>query len=102
MKQKHDGKKKRTSVGSLAIRLTVITVSAYLLVSLVSGQLQVSQKRAQLDELSAKVETLAQQNAELERLMSTDDENAYIERMAREKLGFARPEERIFVDISGQ
>ncbi len=83
-------------------KLALVAMSAYLLVSFVSGQLQVSQKRAQLEEVSAKVEVLAQQNAELERLMSTDDENAYIERMAREKLGFARPEERIFVDISGQ
>ena len=89
-------------MGSLIAKLAVVVMSAYLLVSLISGQLQVSQKRAQLEEMSAKVEVLAQQNAELERLMSTDDENAYIERMAREKLGYARPEERIFVDISGQ
>ncbi len=94
--------KERISIISFLLRLALVGVAVYLLVAFVGGQMQVSQKKAQLAELETKVALVCEQNAELELLMSADDEDAYIERVAREKLGYTRPEERIFVDISGQ
>ena len=40
-------------------------------------------------------------NKELERILSDGTEEEYIERIAREQLGFAYPEEQVLVDISG-
>ena len=39
-------------------------------------------------------------NKELERILSDGAEEEYIERIAREQLGFAYPEEQVLVDIS--
>lgn len=95
-------KRKQNGITSLLIKLAVAGASVYLVVSFVSGQLQVSEKQRKLAELDIKLETQTEQNAELERLMESGDEDAYVERMAREKLGYARPDERVFVDISGK
>ena len=40
-------------------------------------------------------------NKELERMLSDGTEEEYIERIAREKLGYAYPEEQVLIDISG-
>ncbi len=96
------GKKEKKSLTSWVLRLSVLAAAAYLLVSLVSGQMQVAEKQRELDTVSEKVEEQTIKNAELQRLMDSGDEDAYVERIAREKMGYARPDERVFVDISGQ
>ena len=40
-------------------------------------------------------------NEELERVVLSDGEKEYVERIAREKLGYAAIDERVFVDLSG-
>lgn len=102
MAKETKGKKRKGSVYRLLLRLAVAGAAVYLLVTFVSGQMQVTEKQRQLVEINALVERQAEQNAELERLMESGDEDAYVERVAREKLGYARPDERVFVDISGK
>ena len=43
-----------------------------------------------------------EQNTELERLISSGGEDEYMERIARDRLGYAAPGERIFIDMSGK
>ncbi len=102
MRKKEKTKRGKTSVTGLALKLSVAAASVYLLVSFIGGQMQVAEKQQELDLLTAKVEEQTLKNAELERMMASGDEDAYVERVAREKLGYARPDERVFVDISGQ
>ena len=40
-------------------------------------------------------------NEEIEEILSREDDSEYIERVAREKLGYAYPDERVYIDISG-
>lgn len=102
MAKQAKSKRKKGSAYRLLLRLAVAAAAVYLVVTFVSGQMQVAQKQRELAELDAMVERQAEQNAELERLMESGDEDAYVERVAREKLGYARPDERVFVDISGK
>lgn len=95
-------KKKKKGLTGLLIQLAVAGAAVYLLVAFIGGQLKVAEKQRELEELSAMVEKQVEQNAELQRLMESGDEDAYVERIAREKLGYARPDERVFVDISGK
>lgn len=91
--------KKRGFLG-IAWRLAVGAACVYLAYVFVAGQMQVSEKRRQLEEVDALLQLQTEQNQEMQRLMDADNERAYIERIAREKLGYARPEERIFVDLT--
>ncbi len=102
MRKKEKAKKEKASVTKLVFRLSVAVASVYLFVSFVGGQMQVAEKQQELDVVTAKVEEQTLKNAELERMTASGDEDAYVERVAREKMGYARPDERVFVDISGQ
>lgn len=83
------------------LRLLVAAVSVYLLITFIGGQVEVSAKQKELQAVTGQVEVQAEKNAELNALMESGNQDAYIERVAREKMGYARPEERVFVDISG-
>lgn len=99
---KKEEKKKKKSFRGLVLKLVLGGVALYLVASFVGGQMQLAAKQRELEELDAKVELQAQENKELDRMMQEDDDAAYIERMAREKLGYARPHERVFVDLTGE
>lgn len=100
---KKQGEKQNKSVFSgWLIRIPVVCAAVYLLGLFVTGQFQMAEKKRELAEIEAQLSQQAQTNAELERLMESGDQDAYIERIAREKLGYVRPDERIFVDISGE
>ncbi len=98
-------KKKAVAGGLLGVlgRLAVVAFCGYLVVSLVSNELDIMISNRQIASLE---EELAQQQAatlELQRLIeSGDDISEYYEKIAREKLGYSYPDEQIFVDISGQ
>ncbi len=96
---KNEQMKKRGFFG-VAWRLAVGAACVYLAYIFVAGQIQVSEKRRQLQEMDALLQKQTEQNDEIQRLMDTDNERAYIERIAREKLGYARPSERIFIDLT--
>ena len=42
------------------------------------------------------------QNDELERVLESGSDTEIIERVARDKLGYAKPNERVFIDVTGQ
>ena len=99
---KKNAKKPKSSFRGKLLKIAVALASAYLVVSFVSGQLEVSAKQHQLAEITAQVEQQAEKNIEMQAMMDAENEDAYIERVAREKLGYAYPNERVFIDISGE
>lgn len=100
MAQRRRQKKKNVFPG-LALRVGVVGLCLYLCISLVFLQVDIVAKRKQLENLQQ--QTAAQQavNQELMRLRDDSDEDAYMERIAREKLGYVLPGEHIYVDMSG-
>lgn len=96
--------KKQTSGtrSRLLLRVGVFALIGYLAVTLVVSQVDIMVKRQQLSALQLSIQRQAQQNTELQRLIASGDEKAYIERIARDRLGFAAPGERVFIDISGK
>lgn len=78
----------------------VVVLCGYLVWNLILCQVTISTKQQELAAVQAQVETQNALNAELSRDLA-DGEDAIIERSAREQ-GYALPNERIFVDISGK
>lgn len=95
-------KRKKIKLSALVLRLSFVSVALYLIAALISAQVELVAKRRELDSVTAQAQTQQAANLELQRVLDTDDEDAYIERIAREKLGYARPDERVFVDMSGK
>ncbi len=83
------------------MRLCVFGFAGYLVVTLIQLQVEISQRQKELEEVKQQVEEQRIENKELERILMSDSDEKYIERIAREKLGFAYPDERVLIDVSG-
>lgn len=83
-----------------------ITVPVFLLVcgslfvNLVQYQVSIASKQQELQSAQNRLTAQLTENAELSGTLE-QGENAIIERYAREQ-GYAKPNERVFVDISGK
>ena len=94
-------KQKKKGFSALALRIGLVCVIGYLCVALVFAQIDIVSKRQQLQNLQQQAEVQQAANDELRRVLDASDEAAYMERIAREKLGYVLPGEHIYVDMSG-
>ncbi|MEG0485183.1 MAG: septum formation initiator family protein [Oscillospiraceae bacterium] len=94
--------KPKTKLTSLLVRLGACVLSLYLVVSLITTQVEIVANRNQLLSVHQEIETQKAQNTEIKRVLETSSEDELIERIARDRLGYARPDERVFVDMSGK
>ena len=99
-KGKSDKKKKKISMGFLS-KLAIAAVMVYAAVSLITTQVEIVSKKNQLEEVHHSISETTQRNQELERILNSGEDSEFIERVAREKLGYAAPGERVFADASG-
>ena len=93
--------RKRKHRSSWLTRLAVLGFAVYVTVSLIGMQVEVTSKRRELLALQQNVEQQKLINAETERMLDGENDKEYIERIARDKLGYAYPDEKIFIDRSG-
>ena len=93
-------KKKRNIVFGVLLGV----FAAYAVVTLISQQVQINQKQSELSELEDKILIQEVKNGEVEEVYNSDDKEneEYIRRIAREELGYAEPDERVFINIAGE
>ncbi|MBP1552703.1 MAG: septum formation initiator family protein [Oscillospiraceae bacterium] len=82
--------------------IAVICAVAYLSVSLISAQFDLMTKKQQLAILETQQQKIQLETQDIERMLEFEDEEDYIERIARQRLGYANPNEKIFKDIQGE
>lgn len=80
--------------------LFILILCASLVYSLVRCQMSISAKQQELVGVQAQLNDQLAQNEELRRTLD-DGEDAIIERIARDE-GYSKPNERIWIDISGK
>ena len=90
-------KKKR----SLFLRVLTLGVLVYVAVSFIQLQVELNQKRGELAMLEKQVEDQLLENQELRSLLDMRQDEKYIERVARDRLDYAYPDEKVYIDISG-
>ena len=71
-------------------------VLAYAVVSLITMQVEIAQKQAEYDTLSARMYALKTENELLERYTSEEYRSGYIENIARDELDYSYPDEKIY------
>ena len=86
------------SINSL-LKFAFIFLGILLVIYFVKTQLDMIEMQEQLVEMQQQAELQRLRNKDAELSLREDDET--MERAAREKLDYAHPDERIFVDISG-
>ena len=82
------------------IPVVVVMLFCWLFFSLIQCQITISSKRQELAGVQEQLSVQLAKNEELSRSLD-DGEDAIIERIARDE-GYAKPNERIWVDLSGK
>jgi len=83
------------------LRLCVFAFMVYAAILLIDMQIDIANRNRQLTELQQRVENQRISNKELERQLAMGMDQEYVERIARERLGFIAPDETVFIDVSG-
>ena len=99
--KKADVKKSKGGIllGSI-IKLAFFAFVLYALISIITVQVDISDKKEHLASLQNDAAELKEKNAEYERLLDVNDEKEYMKRIAMDKLGYAYPNEIRYYDIS--
>lgn len=84
------------------VRAGLVLIGGYLVAGLVFNQVDIAAKQKELQDLETQLEQQRQQNDELNRVLESGNDLEIIERVARDKLSYAKPNERVFIDVTGQ
>lgn len=92
-------KKKRVFSAKRLIRFCcLLFVCVYAVVVLVKQQISLTKCNAVSEEYKTKISEANLENSKLKEELDKADTDEYLERMAREKLGMVKANERVFVD----
>ena len=84
------------------LRAGAFLLGGYLVVGLVVNKVEISAREQELAAVRAQLENRIAQNEELTRVLESGDELELIERVARDSLGYAKPNERVFIEVGGK
>lgn len=80
------------------LKLALLVFSVYVVVSFVVVQVDISARRETLEAAQNELKQQEYLNKEIMSILNSGENSDYIMKIAREKLGFVFPEERVFVD----
>ena len=93
-------KRKKNLVWTTLMRLFFLLLLLSMLAAYISNQVTISSKRAELDTLNEQIAQQKTENEEMQRILSGDADQI-TEWVARDSYNYAAPNERIFVDVTG-
>lgn len=93
-------KRKKKNALQPVFQLAFVLVLASMLLAYISNQVKLSSKRAELETLNGQIVQQQEQNEELQRILSGNTDQI-MEWVARDSYDYAAPNERIFVDVTG-
>ena len=85
----------------LFLKLIVLVLLVYFISTLVSAQVQINNKREELQKIEQECEEQLVENTELERQILLYQDEEYVQRAAREELGYGTADEKLYIDSSG-
>lgn len=86
----------------IAAKIFVLAFAVYAAFTLVSLQLEIREKEKKIARLQTEIEQQELENRQIQDVLDSADDTEYIAEIAREKLGYVAPGERVFVDISSK
>ena len=93
-------KRKKKVVVKTLVRVFFVLLLLSMLAAYISNQVSISSKRAELDTLNEQIDQQKTENEEMQRILSGDSDQI-TEWVARDSYNYAAPNERIFVDVTG-
>ncbi|MCR4594231.1 MAG: septum formation initiator family protein [Clostridiales bacterium] len=85
---------------SFILVLGLILLTGYFIISIVGLRIDIKERREVLKETQQQLKEKEQQNERLQAILDAEDKKSYIEQVARDKLGYVMPGEKVFYDIT--
>lgn len=83
------------------MRIGLLLFALYIVVTLIQLQMDLNKSKQELLGIQNLTREQQLKNEDLKRLLNADNEQEHFERIARERFGFVRPDERVFIATNG-
>ncbi|MBE6772563.1 MAG: hypothetical protein E7547_10545 [Ruminococcaceae bacterium] len=83
---------------SIILAVLFSALVCYFVATFISLQTKVKAEEREVADLKNSYQQQLDDNAELQMIIDSGNESAYIEKIAREQYGYAMPEERVYYD----
>ena len=93
-------KNRRTRKKSFILTLGLVLLIGYFVITFLSLQLSIKERRSVLEQKNVAYQQQLAENERLKSVVESEDKSAYIEQVAREKLGYVMPGEKVFYDVT--
>ncbi len=93
-------KKKPRRKVSFIIVLVAILMAGYFIITTISTRIEIKERKQVLKETEERLDEKEKQNERLQAILEAEDKRDYIEQVARDKLGYVMPGEKVFYDIT--
>ncbi len=101
MAQKKPAKtQKRKQKKSFILSLALVLLVGYFIITIIDLQLEIRDRKEVKEQLDMEYEQILTENERLQAIVDSEDKGSYMEQVAREKLGFVMPNEKVFFDIT--
>ncbi len=96
--------KKKKRGRYILLYLAIIGFVFYAVITIVNQNIQIADKKAELDEINKQINVVEIQTKYLEKVKGyTGDElKEYIEKIAKDEMGYVSKGERVFINVSGE
>ena len=97
-------KKKTAGQRSFSVILFIAAglLGGYFSASIIQAQVESSRQEQAVAQLQAQIEEKKAENDDLQKTLDSGDEAEYIERVARDSLGYMMPDEKVYYDTSSK
>jgi Septum formation initiator len=94
---------KKKNRKNIVLKVAVLTFVVYIVFTLVNQQVEINSKQKQVDSVKQQIALQEMKNQEMKQVLDSGEQgnNDYIERVARQDLDYANPDERVFINIAG-
>ena len=94
-------KKKNKSPKALFVfKMLIFLFCVYASLSIIKIQTDINGKKQELAEIDKKIEAISEENEIYGHYLEMQNDDDYIEHIAKEKLGYGYPDERVYFDVS--
>ena len=99
-KVKKKRNKKDVSARSIILSFAIAMFIIYLIVVSINTIIKINDTNEKIKIAQSKYEQIVSNNKDTENLLKNANENDIIERIARERLGYVFPDEKVYVDVN--
>ena len=91
---------KRVQSKSFILTLALVLLVGYFVITIIGLQFQIRDAKTEKDQLTDALQMQLAENNKLQSIVESEDKSDYIEQVAREKLGYVMPGEKVFYDVT--